>query len=96
MLVIGMVVITANMWLKTPSSLVPDEDQGFYISAVFLPDGASLQRTSKVVEEVIAAIESNPANENVVSFTGFDFLGGGYKNNAATLFVTQNIGMIER
>ncbi|HBY86310.1 MAG TPA: hydrophobe/amphiphile efflux-1 family RND transporter, partial [Colwellia sp.] len=43
MLVIGMVVITANMWLKTPSSLVPDEDQGFYISAVFLPDGASLQ-----------------------------------------------------
>jgi len=89
MLVIGMVVITANMWLKTPSSLVPDEDQGFYISAVFLPDGASLQRTSKVVEEVIAAIESNPANENVVSFTGFDFLGGGYKNNAATLFVTQ-------
>ncbi|NQY88433.1 MAG: multidrug efflux RND transporter permease subunit [Colwellia sp.] len=89
MLVIGMVVITANMWLTTPSSLVPDEDQGYYISAVFLPDGASLQRTKKVVDKVIAAIESNPANENVISFTGFDFLGGGYKNNAATIFVTQ-------
>ncbi len=88
-LIIGMVAITANMWLKTPSSLVPDEDQGFYISAVFLPDGASLQRTKKVVAEVVAAIKSNPANENVISFTGFDFLGGGYKNNAATLFVTQ-------
>ena len=89
MLVIGMVVITGSMWLKTPSSLVPDEDQGFYISAVFLPDGASLQRTKKVVTEVVAAIKSNPANENVISFTGFDFLGGGYKNNAATIFVTQ-------
>ena len=89
MLIIGMVAITANMWLKTPSSLVPDEDQGYYISAVFLPDGASLQRTKKVVKEVIAAIESNPANENIVSFTGFDLLGGGYKNNAATIFVTQ-------
>ncbi|MDX2371074.1 MAG: multidrug efflux RND transporter permease subunit [Colwellia sp.] len=89
MLVIGMVAVTANMWLKTPSSLVPDEDQGYYISAVFLPDGASLQRTKKVVSEVIAAIKSNPANENVISFTGFDFLGGGYKNNAATIFVTQ-------
>ena len=89
MLVLGMVAITASMWLKTPSSLVPDEDQGFYISAVFLPDGASLQRTTKVVEEVVAAIKSNPANENVISFTGFDFLGGGYKNNAATIFVTQ-------
>lgn len=88
-LVLGMVAITGNMWLKAPGSLVPDEDQGFYISAVFLPDGSSLERTRKVVDEVIAAIQSNPANENVVSFTGFDFLGGGYKNSAATLFVTQ-------
>ena len=88
-LVGGMVAITSNMWMKMPGSLVPDEDQGFYISAVFLPDGASLERTQKVVEEVVAAIQSNPANENVVSFTGFDFLGGGYKNNAATIFVTQ-------
>ena len=89
-LVAGMVAITANMWMKTPGSLVPDEDQGYYISAVFLPDGASLQRTQEVVDEVVAAIQSNPANENVISFTGFDFLGGGYKNNAATLFVTQS------
>ena len=89
-LVAGMIAITGNMWMKTPGSLVPDEDQGFYISAVFLPDGASLERTQKVVDEVVAAIQSNPANENVVSFTGFDFLGGGYKNNAATIFVTQS------
>ena len=89
-LVAGMIAITGNMWMKTPGSLVPDEDQGFYISAVFLPDGASLERTQEVVDEVIAAIQSNPANENVVSFTGFDFLGGGYKNNAATIFVTQS------
>lgn len=88
-LVAGMIAITSNMWLKMPGSLVPEEDQGFYISAVFLPDGASLERTQKVVEDVVAAIQSNPANENVVSFTGFDFLGGGYKNNAATIFVTQ-------
>jgi HAE1 family hydrophobic/amphiphilic exporter-1/multidrug efflux pump len=85
----GMVYITADLWQKTPGSLVPDEDQGFYISAVFLPDGASLERTDQVVEQVIAAIQSNPNNLDVVSFSGFDFLGGGYKNNAATLFVTQ-------
>ena len=34
----------------TPGSLVPDEDQGFYISAVILPDGATLERTDKVVD----------------------------------------------
>jgi HAE1 family hydrophobic/amphiphilic exporter-1/multidrug efflux pump len=89
LLVVGMITITAGLWLKTPGSLVPDEDQGYYISAVYLPDGASLERTDKVVSEVVAAIRANPANKDVVAFTGFDFIGGSYKNSAATLFVTQ-------
>jgi HAE1 family hydrophobic/amphiphilic exporter-1/multidrug efflux pump len=85
----GMVVITVGLWRATPGSLVPDEDQGFYISAVILPDGATLERTYKVVREVEGAIRSNPNNEDIVSFTGFDFIGGGFRNNAATIFVTQ-------
>ena len=85
----GMVALAAGLWRITPGSLVPDEDQGFYITAVILPDGASLERTDKVVAEVIQAIKSNPYNEDVVAFTGFDLLGGGYRNNAATMFVTQ-------
>ncbi|HET6720952.1 MAG TPA: efflux RND transporter permease subunit, partial [Rhodocyclaceae bacterium] len=88
-LISGMVFITAGLWRATPGSLVPDEDQGFYISAVFLPDGASLERTEKVVAEVVAAMRSNPINKDIVAFTGFDFIGGGYKNSAATIFVTQ-------
>ena len=85
----GMVAITLGLWRSTPGSLVPDEDQGYYIAAVFLPDGATLQRTDKVVAEVVAAIKSNPANEDAIAFTGFDFLGGGFRNSAATIFVTQ-------
>ena len=38
---------------------------------------------------MLEAIKSNPANEDAVAFTGFDFLGGGFRNNAATIFVTQ-------
>jgi hydrophobe/amphiphile efflux-1 (HAE1) family protein len=85
----AMVALAAGLWRITPGSLVPDEDQGFYIAAVILPDGASLQRTDKVVAEVLQIIKSNPFNEDAVAFTGFDFLGGGYRNNAATIFVTQ-------
>ncbi len=88
-LFVGMVIIAAGLWKFTPGSLVPDEDQGYYIGAVFLPDGATLQRTDKVVSEVVKAIRSNPANEYAVAFTGFDFLGGGFRNSAATIFVTQ-------
>ncbi len=85
----GMVAVTIGLWRYTPGSLVPDEDQGFYIGAVILPDGATLTRTDKVVAQVEAAIRSNAANRDIVSFTGFDFLGGGFRNNAATIFVTQ-------
>jgi hydrophobe/amphiphile efflux-1 (HAE1) family protein len=84
-----MVVGAVLMWRITPGSLVPDEDQGFYISAIILPDGATLERTQKVVEQVEAAVRSNSNNQDVVAFTGFDFIGGGFRNNAATLFVTQ-------
>jgi HAE1 family hydrophobic/amphiphilic exporter-1/multidrug efflux pump len=88
-LVIGMWLITGFLWKATPGSLVPDEDQGYYIAAVILPDGSSLQRTDAVVKQVTDIIKSNPANQDVIAFTGFDFLGGGYRNNAATMFVTQ-------
>ena len=85
----GMVIITGFLWRSTPGSLVPDEDQGFYIAAVILPDGSSLERTDKVVSQVVEAVKSNPYNEDVVAFTGFDLLGGTFRENAATMFVTQ-------
>lgn len=88
-LFLGMVAMTAGLFKITPGSLVPDEDQGYYIGAVFLPDGASLQRTDEVLKKVVGAIQSNPANEHVIAFAGMDFIGGGFKNNAATIFVTQ-------
>jgi hydrophobe/amphiphile efflux-1 (HAE1) family protein len=88
LLFLGMVAITAQLWRTTPTALVPDEDQGYYIAAVFLPDGASLGRTDKVVQDVTAAIKSNPANEYSVAFTGMDFLGGSFKNSAATIFAS--------
>ncbi|GIK86853.1 MAG: multidrug efflux RND transporter permease subunit [Betaproteobacteria bacterium] len=84
-----MCAFTVWLWKTTPGSLVPDEDQGFYISAVILPDGATLERTDRVVRQVEQAIRANPNNLDVVAFTGFDFIGGGFRNNAATIFVTQ-------
>ena len=88
-LFIGMVAIAGFLWRTVPTSLVPDEDQGYYIAAVLLPDGSSLERTDRVVDEVGKAIQSNPFNQHVIAFTGFDFLGGTFRENAATIFVTQ-------
>ncbi|HET6263756.1 MAG TPA: efflux RND transporter permease subunit, partial [Usitatibacter sp.] len=88
-LFILMVVGTVFLWRFTPGSLVPEEDQGFYIAVVLLPDGSSLERTDEMVQKVVATVKENPNIENAVAFTGFDFIGGGtFRNNAATIFVT--------
>ncbi len=84
----GMVILAAGLWKMTPGSLVPDEDQGYYITAVYLPDGASLERTDRIVQEVDSIIRENPNVARSIVFTGFDFIGGSFKNNAATFFVT--------
>jgi HAE1 family hydrophobic/amphiphilic exporter-1/multidrug efflux pump len=84
-----MVAVAVGLWRFTPGSLVPDEDQGFYIALVYLPDGSSLERTDEMVQKVVATVKENPEIENAVAFTGFDFIGGGaFRNNAATIFFT--------
>ena len=51
------VVRRPALWRITPGSLVPDEDQGFYIAAVILPDGASsaADRQSRVAKSFDAS-----------------------------------------
>ncbi|MBZ0150743.1 MAG: multidrug efflux RND transporter permease subunit [Planctomycetes bacterium] len=80
---------TVQLWRAVPGALVPGEDQGYFIAAIYLPDGASLQRTDAVVKQVSEIVLSNPANQDCTAFAGFDFLGGGYKNSAATMFISQ-------
>ncbi|MEW6414974.1 MAG: multidrug efflux RND transporter permease subunit [Pseudomonadota bacterium] len=82
-----MIAAAFTLWKVTPGSLVPDEDQGYYISAAYLPDGATLARTTAVVKQVDAIVRKDPAVEHVVAFAGLDFLGGGFRNSAATIFV---------
>ncbi len=81
--------IGLGVWLvqKIPGSFVPVEDQGIVISAVMLPDGASIERTTVTGEHIRQAISQNPAIAHIFVVNGFDLIGGGNKSNAATVFV---------
>ena len=86
-LFIGMGVATGVLFKLVPSALVPDEDQGYFIGAVILPDGASLERTNAVVKKVEAAMAPNKNIDTIFSLVGLNFLGGGgLKSSAATMF----------
>lgn len=87
-LVFVTIIATAAYLLhKVPSSFVPPEDQGYVVTAVIMPDGATLSRTSKTTEAVRATIAKDPAVAFEFAVNGFDLIGGGNKTSAATMFV---------
>jgi multidrug efflux pump len=82
--IIGLVVVLLRV---VPGSFVPAEDQGYVISAVIMPDGATLSRTSATTESVRSVIAKDPAVAHQFAVNGFDLIGGGNKTSAATMFV---------
>ena len=88
-LLVFVAMVGATGWLlaRVPGSFVPPEDQGYIIAAVQLPDGATLERTSRSTEALRGAVYGNPAIEAFFVINGFDLIGGGSKSSAATIFV---------
>jgi hydrophobe/amphiphile efflux-1 (HAE1) family protein len=86
-LFVGMGYLTFVLYKNVPGALVPDEDQGYFLGAVILPEGSSLERTNAVVKKVEAAMSPNKNIDTVFSLVGLNFLGGGgLKSSAATMF----------
>lgn len=73
--------------IKWPSSYIPSEDMGYFMTSIQLPSGASLDRTEKVVKEVEQQILSLPEVDEVIAISGFSFMGGGATSNGGSLFV---------
>ena len=81
-------VIGIIAFLKWPTSYIPQEDQGYFMSSIQLPQGASLERTEKVVNSLSDEIRRRlPEVSDVMSISGFSFLGGGASSNMGSLVV---------
>lgn len=85
-------ILCAATWLMSrtvPGGFLPDEDQGYVISTVVLPDGASLSRTDALVRRAEDFFLGHAAVRNIVVLGGLDILSGGINStNAATMFVS--------
>ncbi|HEX5759594.1 MAG TPA: multidrug efflux RND transporter permease subunit [Thermoanaerobaculia bacterium] len=76
-----------GLFRLVPGSLVPPEDQGYFIAAALLPDGATLPRTRAVTDRIEKALLADPAVEDVGTIIGIDFVGGGSNSAVSTMFV---------
>ncbi|EMW64918.1 efflux RND transporter permease AcrB [Escherichia coli] len=80
-IVVGM----AYLFVRLPSSFLPDEDQGVFMTMVQLPAGATQERTQKVLNEVTHYYLTKEKNnvESVFAVNGFGFAGRGQNTGIA-------------
>ena len=69
---IALVIVALAGWglTRIPTGFVPIEDQGYLLVAVQLPDGASLERTDKVMAQVGEIARNTPGVDQVVTVAG--------------------------
>jgi len=75
----------ATLFKQVPTGFLPDEDQGVFFVAVRLPDGASLERTDRVVTQVEEVLRANPGVEAVTTLGGLDRLTNTINSNVSTV-----------
>jgi len=77
---IAVIGVTLFEFSRIPTGFIPVEDQGYMLATVQLPDGASLERTQKVLDQVSERAERNPGVEKVITIAGVSAL-----DNSASL-----------
>lgn len=83
---VAIIAAVAVVYLRLPTSFLPNEDQGNLLVNVQLPPGATYERTLSVMEKVEGFMLKQPEVESMVGVLGFSFSGQG--QNAALAFVT--------
>jgi hydrophobe/amphiphile efflux-1 (HAE1) family protein len=71
---------------RAPTGFIPEQDQGYLITIVQLPPGASLERTEKVVKQAIDIILTTRGVEHVAPFVGLDATTSTVASNSGTVF----------
>ena len=74
------------LFIKLPSSFLPDEDQGYVIVMMQLPSEATGHRTDEVIQQTEGIFSKEQGVDRIVAINGFSFFGAG--QNAALAFVT--------
>ena len=83
---VGLIGTAGVEFARTPTGFIPEQDQGYLISVVQLPPGATLDRTEKVVRRGIDVILGTTGIEHVAPFGGLDATTFTVAPNAATIF----------
>lgn len=83
-------VITAAavlMFMRWPTTFIPQEDDGYFLVSSQLPPASSLNRTEAVSKQINRILDSYPEVKTYIGISGFSIMGGGELSNTGTYFV---------
>jgi hydrophobe/amphiphile efflux-1 (HAE1) family protein len=83
---VGLIAAAGFEFSREPTGFIPEQDQGYLITVLQLPSGASLQRTEQVVKRAVDIILKTPGVEHVAPFAGLDATTFTVASNAGTIF----------
>ena len=81
----GIVAVMALIFMRLPSSFVPEEDQGAVMTLVQLPAGSTLDKTNAVMDKLANYYHDKETDniESVFTISGFSFMGSGQNSGMA-------------
>jgi hydrophobe/amphiphile efflux-1 (HAE1) family protein len=83
----GLCLLAAYLFTAVPKGFVPDEDQGYFMTIVQLPDAATIERTEAVMAQVNDAVMSTPGVWAALEVSGYNVVDGIQQPNAAITWV---------
>jgi multidrug efflux pump len=87
MVIGGIFAGTYVLFTFTPSAFLPAEDQGYFLMNVQLPNGASLGRTSAVVQQITNILHKTPGVAHVIGVSGFNIVSAAQESSNALVIV---------
>ncbi len=83
----GLTLIMGGLFRAVPGGFVPEEDQGYFLVNVQLPDAASLQRTDKAIASIETLLEDVDGIQSVTAVAGYSLLTAALAPNTGFVFV---------
>jgi multidrug efflux pump len=83
----GLLVLTYWRVATAPTGFIPDQDQGYLLVNVQLPDSASVQRTQEVMAQIDQMARRIPGVAHTVAIAGESFLLSMNASNLGSMFV---------
>ncbi len=85
MIIYGVIVVVVGLlFVRLPSSFLPEEDQGYFLNVIMLPAGATQERTLDVLKQLENYYVNNEKYvDKVVTVAGFSFFGRGQNGGIA-------------